>query len=85
MVGMAHSVALPALSRHKQPAQGTQSPLLGGYLAFRLFLYAGGCTEVDVEIFQFQETFNWWPGMTGRTSVSGLCWPNTLITRGESR
>ena len=37
---MAHSVATPALLCHKEPAQGTQSPLLGAFLAFRWFFMA---------------------------------------------
>ena len=40
--------------------------------------------EVDGEMFLFQEISTWWPGTTARTSTSGLCWPNTLIPRGES-
>ena len=38
----------------------------------------------EVEMFLFQEISTWWPGTTARTSTSGLCWPNTLIPRGES-
>ena len=37
---LAHSVATPALLCHKEPAQGTQSPLLGAFLAFRWFFMA---------------------------------------------
>ena len=35
-----HCVATPALLCHKKPAQGTQSPLLGAFLAFRWFFMA---------------------------------------------
>ena len=39
---VAHSVATPAFLCHKEPAQGTQSPLLGAFLAFRWFFMAWG-------------------------------------------
>ena len=39
---VAHSVATPALLCHKEPAQGTQSPLLGEFLAFHWFFMAEG-------------------------------------------
>ena len=35
-----HSVATPALLFNKEPAQGTQSPLLGAFLAFHWFFMA---------------------------------------------
>ena len=35
-----HSDATPALLCHKEPAQGTQSPLLGVFLAFHWFFMA---------------------------------------------
>ena len=35
-----HTDATPALLFHKEPAQGTQSPLLGAFLAFRWFFMA---------------------------------------------
>ena len=55
---MAHSVATPALLCHKEPAQGTQSPLsfrtkcplLGTFLAFRWVCLYGiriGCEGLD--------------------------------------
>ena len=40
LVEMGHSFALPALLCHKEPAQGTQSPLLGEDFALRWFIMA---------------------------------------------
>ena len=40
LIGWDHGVATPAFLSHKEPDQGTQSPLLGAFLALRSFFMA---------------------------------------------